>query len=260
MDGDEANFEYASGVFEAALNRIDTERQQTEAEIESFRSFETDVEATSTAASRRRQPVAGTIRTADCDGLQKVRTAYRDTVMAVSHYETEYGDTCIESLRAEFGIEVAAALAGGEAFDACLKRMLLSKITEAIRERRGLLSALERERGSLVDTRDRVTDISAEIDTLSPGTAEKRSFGALDAYRSRLAVLRDQCETLAETRQETLADHRRRMALGSDGPDVQEYLYRDFEASYPVLSVLASLSGCIIELKTTVERAMCHAN
>ena len=260
MDGDEANLEYASEVFEAALNRIDTERQQTEAEIESFRSFETDVEATSTTASTQRQPFVGTIRAADCNSLEKVRTAYQDTVMAVPHYEAEYGDTYIESLRAEFGVEIATALAGGEAFDACLKRMLLSKVTEAIRERRELLSALARERGSVVDTRDRITDISAEIGTLRPGAAEQRSFGALDAYRSRLTVLRDQCETLAETRQETLADHRRQMALGGDGPDIQEYLYQDFEASYPVLSVLASVSGRIIELKMTVERAMCHAH
>jgi len=114
------------------------------------------------------------------------------------------------------------------------------------------------ERDSVIDLKSSIADISVEIDTLRLGPAEQREFGTLDAYRSRLAVLQDQCEALAETRQEVIADHRRQMALGRDSPDIQEYLYQNFEASYPVLSALASLSGRIIKLKTTVERAMCY--
>lgn len=260
METDEANSTNISEILEAALNCIDVERQRTEAEIESFRSFETEVKAISTTTPAPRQLVVGTIPSVDCNSLKKTRTAYRDTVMAVPHYEVEYGDTCIESLRAEFGAEVAAALAGGKGFDAQLKQMLLSNVTEAIQERRELLSVLAKERDSVVDVKDSITDIATEVSTLHPGTAEQRSFGALDAYRSRLIVLRDQCEALAETRQTTLADHRRQMALDSDEPDIQEYLYQDIKATYPVLLALTGLSERTIELKTTVERAMCHAD
>jgi len=254
------NRTYAPEIIKEALSRIDIEQQQIEAEIEAFHSFDRNIKALSTTSSVERSPGINTVCSTGCNSLKKVRTAYQDTVMAVSHYETEYNDTVTESLQAEFGVEIAVALTKTELFDTQLKRALLSKVAEAVQEREKLLSALAKERDSIIELQTSIVDISAEIDTLRLESAEQREFGALDAYRSRLAVLKDQCEALVKTRQETIADHRRQMVLGSDGPDIQEYLYQNFEASYPVLSTLASLGGRTIELRTTVERAMCHAD
>lgn len=254
------NRTYALKTITKALSRIDAEQQQVKAEIEAFRSFDRDVEALPTTDSTRRSPVINAVRSTGCNSLKNVRTAYRDTVMAVSHYDSEYGDTVTESLQAEFGVEIATALSEPEAFGTRLRRVLLSKIAEAIQEREKLLSAIANKCESVIDLTGSITDISVEIDTLQLDPAERRPFGTLDAYRSRLAVLRNHCEALAETRQETIAGHRRQMALSRNGPDVQEYLYQSFEASYPVLSALASLRGRIIESKTAVERAMCYVD
>jgi len=243
---------------ERARTAVRRERRRTADEVQALRRFERrvrDVEAESPGVDGH--PAArGRLVARDTDGLQAVREAYRETVMAAPHYDEEYGDGYVESLTAEFSADLAAALTDGTRFNARCKRSLLAGI-EAGRTARGeLLELLVEERESLSAAEETLVPLSAELSDLEDRAMGSAPHGMLDAYGARLAVLERKCETVAEERQATLFEQRRTSGLPCDAPDVPEYVYQGLPFDYPVMAAVAELSGAVGRLRETVDAAM----
>ena len=217
-------------------------------------------------------PDPGSVRASPGSRLVAVRDAYRATVMSVPHYEAEYDDTYERSVAEEFGPELAYALTRTDSFHEQYKRSLLSAAETAVQEREAFLDALESETESVERADSRLDPVRTEIEAIADelgddgegddsgegGDAASAGFGALDACRTRVGTLRDDCDRIAARRQRVLAEHDRRLALG-DELDLPEYCYQDLAVTYPVLAAVGAVGDQIEGLRGRIERAMARA-
>ncbi|WP_128905934.1 DUF7260 family protein [Halorubrum amylolyticum] len=191
-------------------------------------------------------------------GLVAVRDAYRETVMSVPHYETEYDDTYERSVAEEFGPEIAYALTRGARFHAECKRSLLAAAETAIEERERFIETVESESESVERAASRLTPIRSEVASTARTDFSEDGFGTLDAYRARTEALIDDCDRIAARRQRELASHERALAIDGD-LDAPTYLYQDLSATYPVLATVGAVGDRLDDLKRRIERAMAGA-
>jgi hypothetical protein len=184
-----------------------------------------------------------------------VRTAYEETVMSLPFYDEEYGDTYGESLREEFGPDVAAALTRRSAFSSTVKRVLLAKAEEARSERELLVASCERERESLEEAANALLSVAEGLRSLEAVGFDAADPNALDAYGTRLSALRDTCERVAAARQATIRQHRATYGRATDRLDLCEYLYRPLPSTFPVLNACGALTRRIENCEGRLELA-----
>jgi len=182
-------------------------------------------------------------------GLRTVRTAYRETVMSVPHFEAEYDDTLPENLGAEFGVDVATRVADGTRLTPPLYRALAAAADRAVDERRRFRHALDRERDSLVAVRDglaacdrRLDEIVAELDG-----ADTVALARLD---ERLADAESTCADLADERQQLVHGRPAVPLSGVDGVSLVSFLYGDRERRCPALAAVADCLERVRDLRT----------
>ena len=276
----------ASERLRAAEDELRRERRRTQDELEALEAFERRVR--SIDATTGSPALAGSRRTAGVGvgvgmdvgteagagagprlspsavsdgGLDRVRDAYEATVMDVSHYAEEYDDTYRRSLAEEFSPDLAAALVDGTTFDGRCKRAVLSAIAESKSARESFLSEIDAEREAIERAAETLSEIAEELEELSAVPFAERSFGALDAYRSRIGVLEDKCEAVSDRRQTTVFEQRRTRRLPADATDMAAYFYQELDVEYPVMSAVAYLLEELTGLRLRIERAMasCHA-
>ncbi len=244
--------------FERAETALRRERRRTADEAEALRAFAERVDELTpqTAVQQGGTVVRTSVAAGTDDGLEAVREAYEATVMSVPHYEAEYGDDYVESLRAEFSPDLAAALTDGERFNARCRRALLSAAAASRSARASLLETLSGEAESLSAAADALDPVADELEGFAARSLSEAPFGTLDAYRARLGVLAETVEAVAARRQETLFDQRRETGLPTDAPDVPQYVYQAEPFDYPVMATAAELSAAVDRLCDDVERAM----
>jgi len=161
---------------------------------------------------------------ADADPSERLRRAYRETVMSVDHYDAVYDESLFEHAATELGADLATALRGGVPLSPGFKSTLHDAVTDARAEREWFLERLRTEVESLTDARAALGDV---VDTVprdgSPPSA------TIDELRRR-------CDDVGRERQEVL---RTQFRSAPDG--LYEYLYRDQPWTHPVLNVVAML-------------------
>ena len=251
----------------AARRVLRRERRRTVDEREAFAAFraavrEVPAERERPQAGHRRQlptgpggpGLAGPGASTPSGGVATVLEAYEGTVMAVPHYEEEYGDTLAESLEVEFGREVAAGLLGHDRLTPGLKRAVLDSVDAAHAEREQFVEALDVEADSLRSSEDRLVAVLDELADLADEPTP--DFGALDAVRARLGVLASACDAVADDRQATLREWQDRFDAPVGVPDLPRYLYADLDATYPVLATVADVGEHVTRLRRRVEREM----
>lgn len=227
---------YSAGYVGDALSTVERERESIEAEREAFETFADSVE-TMTARTGPTTKTAPPLLT-DSGGperLSRVREEYRKTVMAVPDYTDQYEETMRENMTAEFGEEVSTAVVGGTKFTPRLKRLLVSQARSSARQRGALLDVLDNEQESLAQAAARLKDVEERIEETEDVDLHGRPFPDLvECERDLRSTARD-CRQLLEDRQADI--HRiRRQFSGSDHLFFQEYLYRESDATFPVLN------------------------
>ena len=160
--------------------------------------------------------------------LGRVREAYRETVMAVPHYERVYGESLAENLAAEFGPGLSAVLDADApgAFTAARRDALRSAVGSVAHGRRELAEALAAETDSLDAAAATTTDVAADL------------VGAGPHDPSVLAATLDALDALVAERQSHFTDVGRLLAPGQE---LCAYLYADRGWTFPVLHVCATL-------------------
>ncbi len=224
----------------AALSRLDdaraaisAERERAHEELEAFEAFVRRVRSLEPTAPTGGPMSDGGVpladRTGGPDELALVRRAYRETVMAVPHHESEFGETLREGMAAEFSPEVAAAVAAGGRLTPGLHTALI---------RRGV-SAIDRRKRILTDLDEEQTAVETASDTLSPAVetadavesrAAAADAGELVAEADRIGYHERQVERLASDRQTTVHE------VEADRAAWYEYIYGELPSPHPVLS------------------------
>lgn len=193
------------------------------------------------------------------DATADVRRAYEATVMALPFHERLYGETRAESLREEFGPDLATALTAARTFTPAVKGTLQEEIRNAIERRETLVGHCEREADAVESAAETLRPLGAELREHDATRFEGRRFGDLDAVWTRLDTIRQRCDAVAAERQDVLASHRR-AADGEDPDTFVSYVYRDLAVTYPICALCSDLGAYAADVRERVETALANAD
>jgi hypothetical protein len=238
----------------SARRAVTRERRKCVDEREAFRTFGrriTDLTPAQVTTNRR---TLRSSRAASDGSLDDVREAYESTVMAVPHYDQEYADEFLESLQAEFGDDVAAAVFGSRTLTAELQEALTAAARETAAERAAFLDLLDRELESVAVADEALGELFDDLQALDATPLPDRGFDELVELRTALVHAESRLDRVATRRQETLTTHRRTLST-IDG-DVTEFLYGHLDSSYPVLTTVAEFGDLLETATRRVERAI----
>lgn len=186
--------------------------------------------------------------------LTQIRTAYRETVMDVPHYQEDYDQPLDEHLAEEFSPELANALVTADSLTPPLRNALLVGCQQAIDSRQTLLSALGQEADSLKQARETLEKINTALEEVNQQPMTAWSTQELTTNYEQLSKFETRCDELAAERQSRL--HSQRV----HGPkhaneEFNEYLYESLAVTYPVLADIAEFES----LLRTAQRRLEHA-
>ncbi len=168
-----------------------------------------------------------------------VRTAYRETVLAVEHYASVYGESLMTNLAAELGPELATAVKEERLLTRAVLQAAIASVAHAIQDRRAFLEVLDAEQVALDEAYregDAIATELAHLDELDIVTSRGRNTAC-----ELLAELTERCRQLIDARQQEIQE--RVVSRYTDGHDLCTYLYADGPGdwTYPVLTVAVSL-------------------
>jgi len=237
----------AKTLVEAELNCVKREEDAFQQFIDRLHDIKvTDQES---VQSGNRGPTTLVIDGKPSEDVQTVRRAYRETVMSVSHYECEYGETLQTNMAAEIGPTIAGQIANGQTLTPTLCEALLKASKKCRSDRQNFHQLLRDERDSLHDIAAELNEIKSCIVDLNNRITECSHTRQLAHIDHELATLESRCTDLANVRQETIHDRTRKQLAGIDGISLAEYLYTDLETTTPVLSDVAHYLDLIQHLR-----------
>lgn len=239
----------------AARDAVDRERDRVAAELAAFERFSERVRAfsprrTASAEAFADGPVVARSSTDPPDGqsdIDRIRQLYRETAMAVDHFEEDYDETLGEHARAELGPDAGSALAEGRDLTPGLQTVLAKRAATAAAQRRDLLDRLDEEERTLAEDERSFVATVKESRTLVDSVCPDAGFGELEARWRRLETLEDHVRERTATRSQRLAE-------------VPTYLYDSFPVPDPVLADAAAALGVIRERRERVTEALSRAN
>ena len=236
-----------------ARSAVAAERSCVAAEHDAFEAFDRRVADLPTVAATSTPPLLTDPRPSG-QSLERVRTAYEETVMSVPHYEAEYGDTVAESLAVEFGEDLGAALVGGTALTPEFRDAVRAAAAAARREREEFLTVLDREDTSLARAAADVAELRTDLDVLDDRPLSERSFDDLHTLWEAVRDVEARIEGINMRRQETIRGYRNE--LPGVPTDFAEYLYADRPTNYPVLATVADLGSETSRARRRVARRL----
>jgi len=230
---------------DAAEAIVSTELETIQTETNAFESFLMNV--------RRLEPTGsvslgtgGTLATATSfTGFDPaaIRQAYRETILAMAHYDSEYGEHLLDNVEIEFGESVRAVLESEMALPPMTVGVIETAAEQAVTERQDFSRVLSEELESLERIRDQLGDIEARFHELTEAIDQPDSPSSDD--RNRLETLAKECQTLSVDRQETLHHRSAPYISGIGDRSLVAYLYHDCEHQFPALIEIADVAGRI---------------
>jgi hypothetical protein len=190
------------------------------------------------------------------DGLRQVKEIYRDTVMAVPHYEEDYGESLTTNMAAEFGEELGHAIKSGDRFTPQLQQALVTQADDARDRRRQLLRALDDERSALDEYESALERIDEEASCVIDRPLYQRSFSELYDAWHRLEEIESECDDLLTERQTELDEGRPAPTIHRDREAFHRYLYGDLDVDYPVLAAGTTVLERLQDTKQAVLSAI----
>lgn len=239
-----------------ARQRVAEERDRTRAEREAFGKFADRVSGLGVhqPATGTRQAAGAVAVDASPEGAttREVRRAYRETVMAIDHYDQEYDEPLSAHLRAEVGAEVATAVTEDQPVTPQLREAVVGRAHRTADARETLLDTLADEADALAAAADRLSRVEAALADVRPVNGNWPFEPLADAYWG-LADHRDTCRDLLDRRQATLAEDTR---LAGDAFDLAVYLYDPLPVRHPVLAEGTERLDDVRTTRTDLARAI----
>ncbi len=228
------------GYVRQTVAAVDEEQRCVRAERDAFDQFATAVSAlpttTDTAVTGAPGPQLMTATTTTTGTqLQAVATAYRETVLAVPHYEESYDEPIAENMAAEFNETIATAVLEGQQLTPPLKRTLVAHALEAKDRRDRFLDTLQDERTAIDEAQTVLRDVDNRLTSVTPDQFPTIPFADLVSRDRILADERATCTQLLADRQQQIQNQNRQTARSTE-PLIQQYLYQPLEVTFPVLT------------------------
>ena len=229
----------AAAHVRSARSETAEERERVRLEAAAFAAFAdrlTGLEARPSGTSSQHVGATTVVETVTATPLLDVQTAYRETVMDVPHYDVEYGEPLAQNMAAEFGDDVASAIATGQALTPQLKGTILQRSKCSHRLRLALLEHLDAEAADISKAAADYDRIADSVSRLEDEPIEEASFEDLVAEWYLLEDRERECIDRLESRQETIQSRQGLAKHFTDAPTLEEYLYRPLDVTYPVLA------------------------
>lgn len=213
--------------------RTEEEREEVDAERDAYEQFAARVAEIPTDSSKPAAPVVkNVLRERSPRHSEALREAYRETVMAVPHYDGVYDETLEEHVLTEFGPELTELFQplAGISFTEHHRDTLVAAAEQRARDRAEFCDALDSEAESLGSLRRDLETLLDEFDTsIVPAWYREQFDDKLgDVLHARQAILNT------------------RSLSCLDGHNLCEYLYDETSWTYPVLTAVARLLDSIV--------------
>lgn len=242
--------DHAMTSVEQEIDIVETEREAFDRFLSRVRNIQTTQPGVP-ESSNTEIAVLVSVGTVPSRGREAVRAAYRETVMAVPHYEREYGETLAENVAAELGATLARPLVTRQSLTPAIHTALVEAAEQGRDNRTDFLRSLRRERDSLQNVERELSDIDTRVVELD----ERISAASTSADRSNidesLRILERRCSDLAASRQEIIHSRSVRTDSGVTEDSLVQYLYADMETVTPGLRDIASR---LTDIRTQRER------
>ncbi|MFB6161589.1 MAG: hypothetical protein ABEJ61_10515 [Haloferacaceae archaeon] len=236
---------------ERARSVLERERERTTVERRALDRFVARLRSVDVAPPPERPGGAGAGGTVALAGRRRstgatesIREAYRETVMAVPHYDAEYDEPLAANLAAEVGADLAAQVLDDGPVTPMAYVALVTGARRAARDREQFESVLDREASSLRTVEQRLDE--AERRAVEAGERAERAATSADlaALDAELAALERDCERVATERQRTIHGRSSAEISGVDGSSLAEYLYADADLD-TTCPALADVADCL---------------
>ena len=234
---------------ESALDSVRRERREVERECQAFRQFRHRIQSLETATPQIEQPSVGMqqgLSYAQRSVLDEIEPCYRETVMAVDHYDDVYDDSFEASISAEFGADVLLVISNASSFSPVIKQRLLDAAQGCIDSRRIYLETLEDEYTTLMDADSTVQKIRDTVVEIDDEELQDLSATHVTSRFKMLQSRTDECEEWLQRRQEQLHTRRSDRSSGEyGGTYLCSYLYEPLDVDHPVLITFVEVTEII---------------
>ncbi|WP_255196332.1 DUF7260 family protein [Halorarius litoreus] len=209
-------------------SRVQAETDALKAFVERVRSLAPD-----SPASRGAGPTT-TISTGSSTGTQQIRAAYEETLMAVDHYDEDYGEPLAQNMQSELGPDVTNAVVSGSPLSPGLQQAVVAAAETCITQREAFSEELATEMDALANA-------SAPLQSIERALTKVQSEPRIDGFDEladrweRLDRMEHACTEVVNDRRASLADR--------DAFDLAEYLYSSTGTPFPVLASAAALAS-----------------
>jgi len=246
----------------AASDAVQTESQRIEDEIEAFEVFETELQRISITPQKPLQSSTLVDLTTHSSPpmTETIQEPYQSTVMAVPHYEEDYGESFFENLSAEFGPELVTLIDNAECFDRRLKSIIETHTQESITERENLATTISAEQEAIERIAAQLQKVATQVESLQSSEYAADDFCSLESHWRQLETLEAKCDTIAAERQATIRTLERKAGTQNDQISLNEYLYQDLQHDYPVLASIALIGQYKKSIQAEVENQISCVN
>ncbi|WP_133305167.1 DUF7260 family protein [Halonotius pteroides] len=243
------------GQISSAIDILLTENNQVTEEIRAFEQFKKQVLNISiNTASRNSIGEFSYEQKPTVDATTRIRTAYCETVMSVSHYDAEYGDTYASSISEEFGSDIATALTESSNLTRILKSALINQIENAIESRKQLRKTIQLEQDSIKSSYEELNDLANSLYNYSKIEFSHIDHNRLIEYKDKICNDLYVFDNIAIIRQQDINKIRKSMQTDRTTSDLYSYLYQSLSTTYPVLEMIGQLGLEYKKLKLEIKK------
>lgn len=254
----------ALGYLQSARSITTEEQSRTATEREAFLRFARRINRLEVPSQTTPQAIAevgfstSSAGATQRESLDDVRQSYIETVMAIPHYDEDYGESMVENMAIEFGEDIAQVVANGTHLSPQLQQLLVTKAKQAARDRERMMNSLEREAASLQEAEDTFSSIQDKLEDYSEESLRLTPYHRFTNLWGRLETFDEDCREVLRDRQEHLKEEPLDDWTPGNVPSLVDYLYEPLDVDYPVLAAGTEVVGGIQQarqyLTSTVAR------
>lgn len=239
-----------------AMTIVAEEQNRVSAEQKGFKQFVNRVAEIDTQSGEQRtqmtRPLSPTTTDSKPTPSQQVYEIYRNTVMAIPHYEEDYGEPVAVHLRMELGDEISTALTANQSTTPQLKQALL-QTGKRERDKRDMLEQdLKTESKELKKTEKRIDSIQQEVTKRQYFPSSEQTFDDLQQWVEQLTKYDQRLDRFIQQRQQNLRMISRKRQTGEKHA-FQAYLYDELAVQYPILAALMTTTEKVRHARHEVE-------
>lgn len=230
------------GQLLSAIDILSTEYNQITEEIQAFKNFKKKVENIAVNHDLNNSVDEFSYQKGSTvEGATKVRRAYEDTVMSVSHYSKEYGDTYTSSISEELGSDLAIAVKQSSELTSILKSALLTQIENTIESRKQLQNTVQIEQDSIESHHTDLYDVGEFIHECMEYQIQSSNIEQINEYKSRYSDIDEKLDNIAIIRQQDINKVNKLSQTSQTSSELYSYFYQSLSTDFPVLETIGQL-------------------